>query len=81
MIPSSPTTPTCATCGRSLAGARLVIDRQWVCPDCAYADEHGEQPPTRTRRRSRGRPVQLGLFPIGGYIVIVPPEDDTRGKP
>jgi hypothetical protein len=57
-------TPKC-TCGASLSGARLVIDRQWMCPDCAYEREYGPtERTTRTRAPNRRHPQDERLFPL-----------------
>jgi hypothetical protein len=58
-------TPKCNTCGASLSGARLVIDRQWACPDCAYELEYGPtERTTRSRAPSRRHQQDEGLFPL-----------------
>ena len=33
---------TCMDCGKPQTKARVVVDRWFVCGDCAYRREHGE---------------------------------------
>jgi hypothetical protein len=61
-------TPTCAICGCSLGGTRLVLAGRWTCPDCAYELEHGpaERVPVPARRSPK-RPQGETLFPLTPY--------------
>jgi hypothetical protein len=61
-------TPCCLTCGAALGRTRLVLDRRWACPDCAYEREYGPTErktlPVKPPRRETAPLQSETLFPL-----------------
>lgn len=69
--------PTCARCGASLVGPRLVVDGQWTCPACAYELEYGPIERATHKRLPATPPQEETLFPLPPPV---PPEERKRAK-
>lgn len=42
--------PTCSQCKRAIYGAKVVIKERFVCSECAYYLDKGQQPPQAVRK-------------------------------
>jgi len=58
------TTAQCVQCGASLprGTARLVLEKNWWCPDCVYEREYG--PAARANARNGAALQAETLFPL-----------------